>query len=366
MRRSASLKHLLIYGLSGPIIALNVWLLSLVFKYFQHPITIVSIAAILAFLLNYPVQFFKRARITHTQAVIVVLLFALTVVVILVITLVPMLIEQANLLSKTISNWLDNSSTNLKHIEALIRQRRLPIDMEVVTNQINANIQNLVQPLASGAFGFAGTLLSGILNLVLVVVLAFYMLLYGDRVWLGLVSLLPPNIRIPLTASLRLNFQNFFLSQLLLGLFMVVTLTPIFMILRVRFDLLFAIVIGIGELIPFVGATLAIGLVTLLVLLQNWWLAVQVALAAILLQQVKDNLLAPKLLGDFIGLNPIWIFIAILMGFEIAGLLGTLVSVPIAGTIKGTFDALRSGQSGEFVSPFTFTYESDFDEDSKI
>jgi predicted PurR-regulated permease PerM len=90
--------------------------------------------------------------------------------------------------------------------------------------------------------------------------------------------------------------------------------------------------------------------VTILVLLQNWWLAVQVALAAILMQQLKDNLLAPRLLGEFIGLNPIWIFVAILMGFEIAGLLGTLVAVPIAGTIKGTFDAIKSGKPDDFVS----------------
>ena len=61
MRRSTSLKRLLIYGLSGPIIALNVWLLSVLFRYFQHPITILIIAAILAFLLNYPVKFFERA-----------------------------------------------------------------------------------------------------------------------------------------------------------------------------------------------------------------------------------------------------------------------------------------------------------------
>ncbi len=233
----------------------------------------------------------------------------------------------------------------------------------MVSDQINANIQNLVQQLASGAVGVAGTLLSALVNLILVVVLAFYMLLYGDRVWSGLVSLLPSNIRIPLTASLRLNFQNFFLSQLLLGLFMVVTLTPIFLVLKVPFALLFAIVIGIAQLIPFVGATLGIGVVTILVLLQNWWLAVQVALAAVLMQQIKDNLLAPKLMGDFIGLNPIWIFVAILMGFEIAGLLGTLVAVPIAGTIKGTFDTLKSSQSGDFVYPFTITY--DFNEDSK-
>jgi predicted PurR-regulated permease PerM len=365
MRRSASLQRLLVYGLSGPIIALNIWLLSVFFHYFQHPITMLSIAAILSFLLNYPVKLFKRARITQTQAVIVVLLVTLTLVVILGVTLVPMLIEQTIQLLNKIPDWLTTSQRNLEHVEALARQRRLPLDLKVVSDQINANIQNLVQQLASGAVGVAGTLLSGLVNLILVVVLAFYMLLYGDRVWSGLVSLLPSNIRIPLTASLRLNFQNFFLSQLLLGLFMVVTLTPIFLVLRVPFALLFAIVIGIAQLIPFVGATLGIGLVTILVLLQNWWLAVQVALAAVLMQQIKDNLLAPKLMGEFIGLNPIWIFVAILMGFEIAGLLGTLVAVPIAGTIKGTFDTLKSSQSGDFVSPFTITYEYDFDEDSK-
>ncbi len=365
IRRSASLQSLLIYGLSGPIIALNVWLLSVVFHYFQHPITILSCAAILAFLLNYPVQFFKRARITHTQAVIIVLLVTFTLVVILGVTLVPLLLDQTIQLLNKIPDWLTSSQRNLEHVEALAKQRRLPINLQVVSTQINANIQNLVQQLASGAVGFAGTLLSGILNLVLVVVLAFYMLIYGDRVWAGLVSLLPSNIRIPLTTSLRLNFQNFFLSQLLLGLFMVVTLAPIFIVLQVPFALLFAIVIGIGELIPFVGATLGIGLVTILVLLQNWWLAVQVALSAILLQQVKDNLLAPKLLGDFIGLNPIWIFVAILMGFEIAGLLGTLVAVPIAGTIKGTFDALKTGESGNFVSHFSINYTSGLDEESK-
>ncbi|MDZ8184271.1 MAG: AI-2E family transporter [Nostoc sp. ChiSLP02] len=361
MRRTASLKRLLIYGLSGPLIALNVWLLSVLFRYFQHPISILSIAAILAFLLNYPVKFFERARITRTQAVIVVLLATLTIVAILGLTLVPMVIDQTIQLLNKIPDWLTASQANLKLFEAFAKQRRLPIDLTVVTNQINANIENLVQQLATGAVGFAGTLLSGLFNLVLIVVLAFYMLLYGDRVWYGLANLLPSDIGDPLTASLRLNFQNFFLGQLLLGLFMVITLTPIFLVMKVPFALLFAILIGISELIPFIGASLGIGLVTILVLLQNWWLAVQVAVVAILMQQVKDNLLAPRLLGNFIGLNPIWIFVAILMGYEIAGLLGTLVAVPIAGTIKGTFDAIKSGKSGEFVSKVIIEDEPSLD-----
>ncbi|ADI63951.1 AI-2E family transporter [Trichormus azollae] len=365
MRRSASPQSLLIYGLSVPIIALNVWLLSVLFRYFQHPITILSIAAILAFLLNYPVKFLEKARITRTQAVIIVLIITLALLGILCVTLVPMVIEQTIQLLNKIPDWLASSQDNLGKLQVVARQRRINIDFSLVTNQINANIQNLVQQIASSAVGFAGTLLSGLLNLVLVVVLAFYMLLYGDHVWYGLINLLPSNIGIPFNKSLQLNFQNFFLSQLLLGLFMELVLTPIFLFLRVPFALLFAIVIGLSELIPFVGATLGISLVTILVLLQNWWLAFPVATVAIVLQQIKDNLLAPKLLGNFIGLNPIWIFVSILMGFEIAGLLGTLVAVPIAGTIKGTFDAIKSSKHNEYVSNFTVTYESKSGENDK-
>lgn len=360
MRRSTSLKSLLIYGLSGPIIALNIWLLSVLFRYFQHPITILSIAAILAFLLNYPVKFFEKVRITRTHSVIIVLLITLTVLIILGITLVPMLLDQTIQLLNKIPDWLASSQDHIGKLQILARQKRIQIDFGIVTNQINAGVENLVQQIASSAVGLAGTLLSGLVNIMLVIVLAFYMLLYGDRVWHGLINLLPSHIGIPFSQSLQLNFQNFFLSQLLLGLFMVVVLTPIFLFLRVPFALLFAIIIGISELIPFIGATLGIGLVTLLVLLQNWWLAFPVTMITIILQQIKDNLLAPKLFGDFIGLNPIWIFVALLMGFEIAGLLGTLVAVPIAGTIKDTFDAIKNSKYdyNNFVPKYTFIDES--------
>ncbi|TAE60628.1 MAG: AI-2E family transporter [Nostocales cyanobacterium] len=361
MRFSASLQTLLFYGLSGPIIALNVWLLSLLFRYFQHPITILSIAAILAFLLNYPVQLFEKVRIPRTKSVIIVLIITLAVFGILGVTLVPLLIDQTTQLLNKIPNWLASSQDNLANLQDFAQKKRIRIDLTLVTNQINAGVQNLLQQIASGAVGFAGTLLSGILNAVLVIVLAFYMLLYGDRVWHSLINLLPSNIGIPFSKSLQLNFQNFFLSQLLLGVFMVIALTPIFLFMKVPFALLFAIIIGISELIPFVGAALGIGLVTMLVSLQSLWLGFSVAIAATIMQQIKDNLLAPKLLGNFTGLNPLWIFISILMGFEIAGFLGTLVAVPIAGTIKGTLDAIKGNKYNEYVSYYTVVNDKEGD-----
>lgn len=341
MRRFPNVQRLLIVGFSGPIIALNIWLLSQAFRYFEHLITVLTISAILAFLLNYPVRILERFRLKRDQAVIIVLLLTLTLLGLLGVTLVPILIDQTAELLKNIPDWLKASNENLNQWEIWARERRLPVDLKGFITRITSRIESQVQAVAAQAVGLALGTVSGLVNVIFVIVLAFYMLLYGDRMWQGLVSLLPPQIGLPLSESLRLNFQNFFLSQLLLGLFMVGTLTPIFLILKVPYSLLFALLIGLAELIPFIGATLGIGLVTLLVMLKDFWLAVQVASAAIFMQQINDNLLAPKLIGDFTGLNPIWIFISILTGAQIAGLLGVLVSVPIAGTIKDTIDTIR-------------------------
>lgn len=349
MRCPAYFKRLLVLGLSGPLLALNLWTLYQVFCYFQHLITVLTISAILAFLLNYPVRILERFYRNRSHSVIVVLLLTLALLVILGITLVPIVIDQTTQLLNNIPNWLEASNDNLDRLDTLAKARRLPLDLKAFSDRLNTRIESQVQVLATQVLGFALGTLSGLLDSLLVVVLAFYMLLYGESLWRGLVNLLPTHIGLPLSESLRLNFQNFFISQFLLGFFMLATLTPIFLLLKVPFALLFALLIGVSELIPFIGATLGIGLVTLLVMLTSFWLAIQVAIAAIVMQQIKDNLIAPRLMGQFTGLNPIWIFIALLMGAQIAGLLGVIVAVPLAGTIKGTIDTIRLQRRAQVV-----------------
>ncbi|MBW4648824.1 MAG: AI-2E family transporter [Kastovskya adunca ATA6-11-RM4] len=341
MRRAGYIPRLLILGLSGPLIALNLWILSQVFRYFEHLITVLALAAILAFLLNYCVRSLERFPLSRTQAVTIVLLVTLTLLIVLGVTLVPILTNQLTQLLDNLPNLLETSSQNLDRLYAWGKARRLPLDLQEFTNQLSNRIETYTETLASQALGLALGTLTGLLNVILVVVLAFYMLLYGEQMWLGIVNLLPPHIGLPLSESLRLNFQKFFISQLLLGLFMFAMLTPVFLALKAPFALLFALLIGASQLIPIIGAAMGIGLVTLLIMLQDFWLAVQVAIAAVFLQQIKDNLLAPKLMSDFIGLNPLWIFITLLIGAQMAGLLGVIVAVPIAGTIKGTLEAIR-------------------------
>jgi predicted PurR-regulated permease PerM len=341
MRHPPNLQRLFLLGLSGPIVALNIWLISQVFRYFEGLITLLVASAILAFLLNYPVRLFQKIHLSRSQAVTIVLFLTVTVLVITGVTLLPVIVEQTTQLVNRIPDWLETSAKNLTALDLMAKERNLPLDLQGFSQRINDQIETQLNPLAQQALGLALGTLNWVLTSIFVLVLSFYLLLYGSRVWRGIINRLPQQYGAAIGSSLQNNFHNFFISQILLALFMMVALLPTFLALQVPFALLFVVLIGIAEIIPLVGPALGIGLVLLLLLLQNPWMAVQVAIAATILQQVRDNLLAPKLMGDFTGLNPIWIFIALLIGLQIAGFLGIVVAVPIAGTIKGTIDTIH-------------------------
>jgi predicted PurR-regulated permease PerM len=352
MRRfPANLQNLLLIGLGFPVIGLNLWVLSQFFRYFEHLVTILTIAALIAFLLNYPVKILERIHFRRAPAIICVLLITLALLTILGVTVVPSAIEQTTELVKQIPQWILASNDNINAWEEWGKSKGFPIDFNVLRTQINAKIDTQLQTIGTQAVGLAVGTVSGVVDTLSIIVLSVYMLIYGDLLWIGIVALLPDRIGIPLSESLRLNFQNFFISQLLLGTFMASILTPIFFVLQVPFGLSFAIFIGTSELIPFIGASLGIGLVTIVIMLKNFGLGISVLIASIIIQQIKDNLLAPKLMGEFIGLNPIAILICLLTGGQIAGLLGVIVSVPIAGTIKGTIDLIRQQSHSTLPQP---------------
>jgi predicted PurR-regulated permease PerM len=342
MWRSINARKLLVWLLLSLVFAANTWLLSQAFRYFEHIITVVSISAILAFLLNYPVRALDRTGISRGQAVGVVLIGTLVIVIVLGVTVVPIVIEQIASLSEQVPKWVQSSSENINSLEVFAKGKGLSLDFEVIRNQINSNLPKQLEGFTQQAVAVALGTASSLIDSLLIVVLGVYILIDGDKLWEGTITLFPTKWSRLVGESLRMNFQRFFISQFLLGAFMAVVLTVIFLLLEVPFALSFAILIGLSQLIPFVGATLGIGLVTLLVLLKSFNLAAKVFVVSFLLQQVKDNFLTPKLMGDFIGLDPVMILLAVLVGLQIAGFLGVLVAVPIAGTIKSMIDLIRN------------------------
>ena len=71
---------------------------------------------------------------------------------------------------------------------------------------------------------------------------------------------------------------------------------------------------------------------------QNVFLAAKVLIACIVLQQVQDNIISPRIMQGSLNLNPVVVFFALLVGAKIAGLLGVFISIPIAGVLVTLFE----------------------------
>ncbi|NET38174.1 MAG: AI-2E family transporter, partial [Cyanothece sp. SIO1E1] len=156
-----------------------------------------------------------------------------------------------------------------------------------------------------------------------------------------LIGWLPPRWQGQIQQSLRQNFQNYFVGQAILAVLLSILLTTAFLILQVPLGLLFGFGIGVMSLIPF-GGVVSITLVSILIILKDFGLGMEVLAVAIVLGQINDNIIAPRLLGGITGLNPVWLILSLLVGAKFGGILGLLLAVPLSSFIKSTVDSLRS------------------------
>lgn len=339
------LSRLLAIALAAPLTVLNAWAFSEIFGYFRSLFVILLVASLLAFLLNYPASWLENRGVKRGQAAILVFLGALLILVGVGVTLVPLAFTQAQQLVARLPELIDSGQRQLLMLNEQVDNMGLPINLDGLIIQINdrlkANLQNIAGRTLNLAVNLTVLTVVKLLDVLLTIVVTFYLLLHGNDIWVSLIEWLPTRIQEPFSKTLRLSFQNYFTGQIILSTCMAFGLTSIFLLLKVPFGLLFGLTVGLMALIPF-GGSVGIGSVTFLVALQNIALAFQVLAAALIVQQIVENLVAPRVLGSVTGLNPFWVFISILTGGRVGGLLGVIVAVPTAAVIKEALVAVRS------------------------
>jgi predicted PurR-regulated permease PerM len=309
------------------------WLTLNALTYFGELLSVLVTAGLIAFLLNYPVARLRRLMPRAIAAAVVYLIAAL-VLVVAALTIAPPIIEQTQQLVTNLPSLIQSGQQQLGELQTWSAERHLGFDLSFLERQLSEQVQGQAKSIASTGIGLVLGTFNWVLDFVLILVISFYLLLDGGSLWNGLVGIFSQPIRESLTNSLRDSLQRFASGQLLLGLFMATTLSVAFWWLKVPFFLVFAVFIGVMEVIPFIGATLGIAIVALLVAFIDWWLAIQVVGVAIALQQVKDNLIAPRILGNLTGLSPVIILTSLLIGARVAGLLGVILAIPLTSVTK--------------------------------
>ncbi|BAY26816.1 hypothetical protein NIES2100_66320 [Calothrix sp. NIES-2100] len=332
---------ILILTLIFPLIFLNGWLAFQFFDYFQPIVTVLVLASLFAFILNYPVSNLQEQGVKRSYAIGAVFIPVLLIIIVVSIILTPIVIDQFHEIAKLLPQWIDANEAKFQTLTDSSLSQKLKINVGEILTQVNNHLPDELEYILKHLLSIIIDTIDSISEVIVTVVLTFYLLIDGQRIWEGIFKKLPWDFAQQVRDSLQQNFQNYLIGQVSLSLLMGVSETLMFVGFQVQFALLFGLGIGIFSLIPF-GDVISLMIVTLIIASHDFWLAVKIFAVAIVIDQLIDQAIAPRLLGRFTGLRPVWVIVSLLVGTYIGGLLGLLIAVPLAGFIKDAADGFVS------------------------
>ncbi|MDJ0578027.1 MAG: AI-2E family transporter [Xenococcaceae cyanobacterium MO_234.B1] len=347
-KSSTQLPREIFWGLLFPIIFLNGWLLWLLFNFLEPFTSILITAALFAFLLDFPIGWLQKLGFKRGWAVTLVFLLALLILATLGLIIIPLLVQQLSELLSNLPQWIESGSQQLQNLEkwAIEQQLSLELNQELAFNlgkvftQAAQKLSEALKSLSSQIFNIIFGTISSIFNILLILVLTLFLVLTGESVWRGIFSWVPMPWGVKLSQTIQQTFTQYFVSQAILAVILSIAQTIVFLLLNVPYAVLFGCGIGMTTLIPYASAFTII-LVSLLLALENLGLGLKVLLVAIIVGQINDNVVAPRLTGGMTGLNPVWLIVVLLIGGKLAGILGLLIAVPLASVIKKSADQIR-------------------------
>jgi predicted PurR-regulated permease PerM len=334
------------WGLIFPIIFLNGWLLLLVIQALQPLVSILIAATLISFLLDFPIRFLQRQGVRRVFAIALVVLIFLLIVVSLGLFLIPLIFRQTNELLTKLPEWIQSGQQQFEILENWAVSQQLPIDVSTYITQLADKLTNEVRSLTKQIFSIVFGAIGSLVNVILTLAFVLFLVLRGESLWNGILGWFPEQWNQQIRQSLPQNFERYIVGQVTLAAILAILQTIALLVLKVPLAQLFGLGIGAASLIPIGGITATL-LVSLLLGLQNFWLGIKFLAIALIVIQINDNVVAPRLVGELVGLNPIWMLISLFVGVKFAGILGLVVTVPIAGFLKATFDTLRTSMNYE-------------------
>ena len=270
-------------------------------------------------------------------ATIVISVLMLLTFVVLILAVIPSLVAQAVQL-------VDSAPTLAQNFQSFLTERFPSLmDEGSVLRQSLGTLGETVQErggqLIEAVFSSAMGVFNVALLIVIVPVVTFYLLYDWDRMVAAIDNLIPRDHASTIRAIARdidRTLASFVRGQgtvcLILGAFYAIAL----MIIGLQFGMVIGVTAGLLTFIPYVGALVGGALSIGLALFQfwgEWWLVGAVAAVFFFGQFVEGNVLSPNLVGQSVGLHPVWLIFALSAFGSMFGFVGMLVAVPVAAVI---------------------------------
>ena len=295
----------------------------------------IGVAVFLALALN-PLVEWLMAHGIRRRGLAVAIAFVGTILAIVAVaaTVVPTIVDQVNDFVNAVPDYVEELAAGRGKLGFLEREYH-------VTERVREAVS---EGGASRLFGLSGTavavtkgVVTAIVATVTITFLTFFMLLEGPRWVERFYGLLPEGRQERWRSIGRQIYRTvggYVTGNLTISLIAGIVSTLVLLVVGVPYAVALGLVVAILDLIPLAGATIAAILVTTVAFLDSTQAGIIVLVFFVLYQQLENHVLQPVVYGRTVQLSPLAVLIAVLIGAELAGVIGALAAIPVAGAIQ--------------------------------
>ncbi|MBU0597900.1 AI-2E family transporter [Patescibacteria group bacterium] len=309
-------------------------------------IMILVVSVILATALNPWVNALQKRKVPRIVATLFIYLAFFGTFAVVLVLLIPPMAGQIGEIAKNFPEYYNRVISDFSSFREFSLQQNLLNSLQGTLESLQENIGQAT----AGIFSAVSSIFGGFFSLLGVVVITFYMLLEENALKKFIRSITPdkyqPYIFQLLNRSqdrLRLWLRGQLILCLIIGVLAYIGL----IIIGLPYALVLGIWAGLTEFIPYLGPFLgAIPAVFIAITTGSFLKALFVVIWYVVIQQLENNLIVPKVMEKTVGLNPLVVIIVMLMGAKLAGVAGIILAVPLALIIKAFFEDFLSGVKG--------------------
>lgn len=299
----------------------------------------------------------RGARFARVLAILAVYLLVAGVIALFFVLILPVIGEQFNLLWNSRAELLAGAQ-NLSERFLGWYDVSVPLDIQTqvneLLNQVGATLARTLQTGVVRTLGVVTNAVTFVFGLIVIPFWLFYVLYDQSLVLRMGISLIPGRFRVDFLNLLRIAdgiLSKYLRGQLLLCVFIGVISTIGLTLLGVRFPAVLGLVAGIFEILPFIGPVIGLIPAAIVATIQDPLLGLWTILLFVGIQQLENVLLVPRISGKAVALHPAIIMVVLVVGYQVAGLWGMVLAVPLAAIIRDVFKYAYLRLQDEQASP---------------
>jgi len=318
--------------------------------FFRDLVLVLLMAVVIASAIEPLTKWFIRFKIPRVIAVIFIYIaFATGLTGVFFFFLPPLLHDMSGLIT-TIPEYLETVSLGESFGNKFLGDNTIVGGLQNSFSLKDAvsEIRNAVSGASGGVFQFINTIFGGLISFILIIVISFYLAVQekGIENFLRLITPVKhEKYIVNLWGRSQEKIGLWMQGQLLLGLIVGVLVYLGLTILGVKYALFLAVIAALFEIIPLFGPILAATPAVILGFTVSIGLGFKVLVLYVIIQQFENHLIYPLVVRKVVGVSPILVIIALIIGAKIAGFLGVLLAVPIAAALMEVADDVQKGKS---------------------